>query len=218
MTDAAAMPGAMDPVYLVDDDTDLRNELADALAESDYVVRGFASGEAFLEVQADLPPGCIVLDLTMPGMNGMQVHKALVERDSQHVVVMLTGTGSIATAVAALRTGVVDFVEKPAQLDALRDCIEMARVRRLAVAATREKLATARDRFAPLTPREMEVVYGMMMGLSAKMTARRLDLSFRTVESYRANLMVKLGARNLAEVVRMAIEAELKPIGPILEE
>jgi two-component system response regulator FixJ len=208
----------MDPVYLVDDDTDLRNELADALAESDYAVRGFASGEAFLEVQADLPPGCIVLDLTMPGMNGMQVHKALVERDSQHVVVMLTGTGSIATAVAALRTGVVDFVEKPAQLDALRDCIEMARVRRLAVAATREKLATARDRFAPLTPREMEVVYGMMMGLSAKMTARRLDLSFRTVESYRANLMVKLSARNLAEVVRMAIEAELTPTGPILEE
>lgn len=218
MTDAAAVPGAMDPVYLVDDDTDLRNELADALAESDYTVRGFASGEAFLEVQADLPPGCIVLDLTMPGMNGMQVHKALVERDSQHVVVMLTGTGSIATAVAALRTGVVDFVEKPAQLDALRDCIEMARVRRLAVAATREKLATARDRFAPLTPREMEVVYGMMMGLSAKMTARRLDLSFRTVESYRANLMVKLSARNLAEVVRMAIEAELTPTGPILEE
>lgn len=218
MTDAAAVPGAMDPVYLVDDDTDLRNELADALAESDYAVRGFASGEAFLEVQADLPPGCIVLDLTMPGMNGMQVHKALVERDSQHVVVMLTGTGSIATAVAALRTGVVDFVEKPAQLDALRDCIEMARVRRLAVAATREKLATARDRFAPLTPREMEVVYGMMMGLSAKMTARRLDLSFRTVESYRANLMVKLSARNLAEVVRMAIEAELTPTGPILEE
>lgn len=217
MTDAAAVPGAMDPVYLVDDDTDLRNELADALAESDYTVRGFASGEAFLEVQADLPPGCIVLDLTMPGMNGMQVHKALVERDSQHVVVMLTGTGSIATAVAALRTGVVDFVEKPAQLDALRDCIEMARVRRLAVAATREKLATARDRFAPLTPREMEVVYGMMMGLSAKMTARRLDLSFRTVESYRANLMVKLSARNLAEVVRMAIEAELTPTGPILE-
>lgn len=218
MTDAAAVPGAMDPVYLVDDDTDLRNELADALAESDYAVRGFASGEAFLEVQADLPPGCIVLDLTMPGMNGMQVHKALVERDSQHVVVMLTGTGSIATAVAALRTGVVDFVEKPAQLDALRDCIEMARVRRLAVAATREKLATARERFAPLTPREMEVVYGMMMGLSAKMTARRLDLSFRTVESYRANLMVKLSARNLAEVVRMAIEAELTPTGPILEE
>ena len=218
MTDAAAVPGAMDPVYLVDDDTDLRNELADALAESDYTVRGFASGEAFLEVQADLPPGCIVLDLTMPGMNGMQVHKALVERDSQHVVVMLTGTGSIATAVAALRTGVVDFVEKPAQLDALRDCIEMARVRRLAVAATREKLATARERFAPLTPREMEVVYGMMMGLSAKMTARRLDLSFRTVESYRANLMVKLSARNLAEVVRMAIEAELTPTGPILEE
>jgi two-component system response regulator FixJ len=216
MTDPDAIPA--DPVYLVDDDTDLRNELADALEELGYAVQGFASGEAFLDVQADLAPGCVVLDLTMPGMNGMQVHTALVDRNSRHVVVMLTGTGSIATAVAALRTGVVDFVEKPVQLDTLKECIEIAQVRRMAVAATRDKLDAARARFAPLTPREMEVVYGMMMGQSAKMTARRLDLSFRTVESYRANLMVKLGVRTLAEVVRMAIEAEITPVGPILEE
>lgn len=216
MTDPDAIPA--DPVYLVDDDTDLRNELADALEELGYAVQGFASGEAFLNVQADLAPGCVVLDLTMPGMNGMQVHTALVDRGSRHVVVMLTGTGSIATAVAALRTGVVDFVEKPVQLDTLKECIEIAQVRRLAVAATREKLDAARARFAPLTPRELEVVYGMMLGQSAKMTARRLDLSFRTVESYRANLMVKLGVRSLAEVVRMAIEADITPVGPILEE
>lgn len=216
MTDPAA--NAIDPVYLVDDDTDLRHELADALGEIRYAVRGFSSGEAFLEIQADLAPGCVVLDLTMPGMNGMQVHTALVDRNSRHAVVMLTGTGSIATAVAALRTGVVDFLEKPVQLNKLKECIEIAQVRRLAVAATRERLATARERFAPLTPRELEVVYGMMMGLSAKMTARRLDLSFRTVESYRANLMVKLGMRSLAEVVRMAIEAEITPTGPILVE
>ncbi|MDK2769100.1 response regulator transcription factor [Sphingomonas sp.] len=216
MTDPAASP--VDPVYLVDDDTALRDELADALAEAGYAVQGFASGEAFLAAQADLPPGCVVLDLTMPGMNGMQVHTALVDRNSRHVVVMLTGTGSIATAVAALRTGVVDFVEKPVQLDTLKECIAIAQVRRMTVAASREKLAAARERFAPLTPRELEVVYGMMMGQSAKMTARRLDLSFRTVESYRANLMVKLGVRTLAEVVRMAIEAEIKPSGPIVDE
>ncbi|WP_439571556.1 response regulator transcription factor [Sphingomonas sp.] len=216
MTDAAASP--VDPVYLVDDDTALRDELADALAEAGYAVQGFASGEAFLAAQADLPPGCVVLDLTMPGMNGMQVHTALVDRNSRHVVVMLTGTGSIATAVAALRTGVVDFVEKPVQLDTLKECIAIAQVRRMTVAASREKLAAARERFAPLTPRELEVVYGMMMGQSANMTARRLDLSFRTVESYRANLMVKLGVRTLAEVVRMAIEAEIKPSGPIVDE
>jgi len=216
MTDPAASPA--DPIYLVDDDTALRDELADALAEAGYAVQGFASGEAFLAVQADLPPGCVVLDLTMPGMNGMQVHTALVDRSSGHVVVMLTGTGSIATAVAALRTGVVDFVEKPVQLDTLKECIAIAQVRRMTVAASREKLAAARERFAPLTPRELEVVYGMMMGQSAKMTARRLDLSFRTVESYRANLMVKLGVRTLAEVVRMAIEAEIKPSGPIVDE
>ncbi len=216
MTDPAASPA--DPVYLVDDDTALRDELADALAEAGYAVQGFASGEAFLAVQADLAPGCVVLDLTMPGMNGMQVHTALVDRNSRHVVVMLTGTGSIATAVAALRTGVVDFVEKPVQLDTLKECIAIAQVRRMTVAASREKLAAARERFAPLTPRELEVVYGMMMGQSAKMTARRLDLSFRTVESYRANLMVKLGVRTLAEVVRMAIEAEIKPSGPIVDE
>lgn len=216
MTDPAV--SSADPVYLVDDDTDLRHELADALEEAGYAVQGFASGEAFLAVQADLAPGCVVLDLTMPGMNGMQVHTALVDRNSRHVVVMLTGTGSIATAVAALRTGVVDFVEKPVQLDTLKECIAIAQVRRMTVAASREKLTAARERFAPLTPREFEVVYGMMMGQSAKMTARRLDLSFRTVESYRANLMVKLGVRTLAEVVRMAIEAEIKPSGPIVDE
>jgi len=216
MTDPAV--SSADPVYLVDDDTDLRHELADALEEAGYAVQGFASGEAFLAVQAGLAPGCVVLDLTMPGMNGMQVHTALVDRSSRHVVVMLTGTGSIATAVAALRTGVVDFVEKPVQLDTLKECIAIAQVRRMTVAASREKLTAARERFAPLTPRELEVVYGMMMGQSAKMTARRLDLSFRTVESYRANLMVKLGVRTLAEVVRMAIEAEIKPSGPIVDE
>lgn len=216
MTDPAAIPA--DPVYLVDDDTDLRHELADALEEAGYAVQGFASGEAFLEVEGDLAPGCVVLDLTMPGMNGMQVHTALVDRNSRHVVVMLTGTGSIATAVAALRTGAVDFVEKPVELDMLKECIEIAQVRRMTVAASREKLAAARERFAPLTPRELEVVYGMMLGQSAKMTARRLDLSFRTVESYRANLMVKLGVRTLADVVRMAIEAEITPAGPVLED
>ncbi|WP_422056429.1 response regulator transcription factor [Sphingomonas sp.] len=216
MTDPAAI--SADPVYLVDDDTDLRHELADALEEAGYAVQGFDSGESFLEVEGDLAPGCVVLDLTMPGMNGMQVHTALVDRNSRHVVVMLTGTGSIATAVAALRTGVVDFVEKPVQLDTLKECIEVAQVRRMTVAATREKLEAARARFAPLTPRELEVVYGMMLGQSAKMTARRLDLSFRTVESYRANLMVKLGVRTLADVVRMAIEAKITPTGPIVDE
>lgn len=216
MTDPAAIPAH--PVYLVDDDTDLRDELADALGELGYTVQGFASGEVFLEVERDLAPGCVVLDLTMPGMNGMQVHTALVDRNSSHVVVMLTGTGSIATAVAALRTGVVDFVEKPVQLDTLKECIEVAQVRRLTAAATRDKLEAARARFAPLTPRELEVVYGMVLGQSAKMTARRLDLSFRTVESYRANLMVKLGVRTLADVVRMAIEAAITPTGPIVDE
>lgn len=214
----APAEAATDPIYLVDDDDDLRTELADALDAAGYAVTGFASGEAFLAVERDLAPGCVVLDLTMPGMNGMQVHKTLADTQSQHVVVMLTGTGSIATAVGALRTGAVDFVEKPAQLDHLKASIETARVRRIAVAASREKLAAAQGRFAPLTPREMEVVYGMVLGLSAKMTARRLDLSFRTVESYRANLMTKLGVRTLADVVRMAIEAGVTPVGAILDE
>lgn len=207
-----------DPIYLVDDDTDLRNELADALEDAGHVVSGFASGEAFLAVEAELPAGCVVLDLTMPGMNGMEVHTALTDRKSDHVVVMLTGTGSIATAVSALRTGAIDFVEKPAQLDMLKSSIETARVRRIAAAATNERLTAARARFAGCTPRELDVLHGMVLGLSAKMTARRLDLSFRTVESYRANLMTKLGVRSLAEVVRMAIEAKLEPEGAILTD
>lgn len=213
-----APPQDQDPLYLVDDDNDLRNELADALEDAGFTVRGFESGEAFLAVEAELAPGCVILDLTMPGMNGMQVHTTLTERSSNHVVVMLTGTGSIPTAVSALRTGVIDFVEKPAQLDMLKASIETARVRRLAAAASNERLAAARARFASCTPREMDVLYGMVLGLSAKMTARRLDLSFRTVESYRANLMTKLGVRSLAEVVRMAIEAKLEPQGAILTE
>lgn len=215
---ADALPQDKDPIYLVDDDDDLRNELADALEDAGYVVRGFDSGEAFVAAEAELAPGCVILDLTMPGMNGMQVHTTLIERSSAHVVVMLTGTGSVATAVSALRTGAIDFVEKPAQLDMLKASIETAYVRRLATAATNERLTAARARFATCTPREMDVLYGMVLGLSAKMTARRLDLSFRTVESYRANLMTKLGVRSLAEVVRMAIEAKLEPEGAILTE
>lgn len=207
-----------DPIYLVDDDNDLRSELADALENAGHVVSGFASGETFLAAESELAPGCVVLDLTMPGISGMQVHASLTERKSNHVVVMLTGTGSIATAVSALRKGAIDFVEKPAQLELLKASIETARVRRLAAAASNERLAAAQARFSGCTPRELDVLYGIVLGLSAKMTARRLDLSFRTVESYRANLMAKLNVRSLAEVVRMAIEARIEPEGAILSD
>lgn len=207
-----------DPVYVVDDDATLRSELTEALESEGYVVLSFSSGESFLRIQHQLPAGCVILDNSLPGISGVEVYNRMLEADAEHVVIMLTGHGSIASAVDAIQKGVIDYVEKPANITRLKTSLENAQLRRREQASARSEAIHAKAAFANLSEREHDVLYGMIMGLSAKVTGRRLGLSFRTVESYRANLMTKLGVRSTNEIVRMARDAGFTPTGRILEE
>lgn len=207
-----------DPIYVVDDDATLRSELTEALESEGYVVLSFSSGESFLRMQHQLPGGCVILDHTLPGITGVEVYNRMLEADAEHVVIMLTGHGSIPSAVAAIQKGVIDYVEKPANIARLKASLANAQERRRAQASARSEAIHAKAAFSTLSEREHDVLYGMILGLSAKVTGRRLGLSFRTVESYRANLMTKLGVRSSNDIVRMARDAGLVPTGKILTD
>lgn len=211
----------MDPrdvrhVYIVDDDAMVRAELAEALQLRGFDAIAFDSGEGFMARQDALEPGCVVLDLNMPGMGGMEVQQAMVNRHSRHKIVMLTGAGSVSTAVRAMHAGAIDFLEKPFHVDDLVRAVGSAvhsQMQEVAESDRRRHAAAAVER---LSERERDVLCGMVLGLANKVIAYRPSLSPRTVESYRAQLMQKLGVRSLAEAVQIAMEAELEPRGAIV--
>ncbi|WP_017671339.1 response regulator [Blastomonas sp. AAP53] len=203
-------------VYIVDDDAEVRSELAEALELRGFAVHAFDSGESFLAEQAALPAGCLVLDLNMPGMSGMEVQQALVDRASLHKIVMLTGAGSVSTAVRAMHAGAIDFLEKPFHVDDLVRSISSAASRQFQEVQEDARKRHAEEQIARLSDRERDVLCGMVLGLANKIIAYRLGLSTRTVEAYRAQLMHKLGAKSLAEAVQLAMESHLEPRGAIL--
>ncbi|TKD51593.1 response regulator transcription factor [Sphingomonas baiyangensis] len=203
-------------VFLVDDDNDVRDELATALSMRGFAVRAFADGETFLAVQNVLPGGCVVLDLNMPGLNGMDVQAALAERDSAHKVVVLTGSGSVPAAVRAMHAGAIDFIEKPFRIEDLVRAIGRALTHQRQSLREANRRREAQAQIDRLSERERDVLAGMVLGLANKIIAYRLGLSVRTVETYRAHVMDKLAVRSLAEAVQIAIDAELSPKGDIL--
>lgn len=205
-------------VYLVDDDVGVREELAEALTLRGCDVTTFASGEALLAVETYLVDGCIILDINMPGMNGREVHQRLRQTDSRHKVIVLTGQGTIAMAVDAVQTGAVDFLEKPFHVEALVQAIHRAQARLEQDGRERAKTAAACTLIERLSQREREVMDGLVLGLPNKIIAFRLGLSTRTVETYRAHVMEKLGVASVPEVVRLCADAGIAPTGAILRE
>ena len=203
-------------VYIVDDDAEVRAELSEALELRGFVVQAFDSGDGFVAQQAELTPGCVVLDLNMPGLGGMDVQQALVDRGSPHKIVMLTGAGSVSTAVRAIHAGAIDFLEKPFHVDDLVRSIGSAVNRQLQEVQQDSRRRQAEELIGRLSDRERDVLCGMVLGLANKIIAYRLSLSPRTVEAYRAQLMSKLGVRSLAEAVQISMEAGLEPRGAIL--
>lgn len=203
-------------VYIVDDDEEVRSELCEALELRGFAVNVFADGASFLAAQAALPAGCVVLDLNMPGMGGMDVQQALVDIGSLHKIVMLTGSGSVSTAVRAMHAGATDFLEKPFHVDDLVRAIGNAANRQLREVQEDSRRQQAEEHVARLSDRERDVLCGMVLGLANKIIAYRLGLSTRTVEAYRAQLMHKLEVKSLAEAVHIAMEAHLEPRGAIL--
>jgi FixJ family two-component response regulator len=198
-------------VFVVDDDEAVRRGLAALLGAKGYAVETFPTAEAFLAGATPKPPACILADVRMPGMSGLELQAQLKQRDVRLPMVVITGHGDVAMAVAALKGGAVDFIEKPFDADAIVAAIaEGVRLSTAAEARLADRAGLA-ERVATLTPREREVMDLVVAGQPNKVIAFRLKIALRTVEIHRARVMEKTGARNLSELVRMAIRLEEPP-------
>jgi two-component system response regulator FixJ len=194
-------------VHIVDDEDSIRRSAKFMLSTSGYAVETWESGVAFLKEAKTAEQGCILLDVRMPEMDGLEVQQALNERGITMPVIILTGHGDISIAVRAMKAGAVDFIEKPFEKAVLMSAIEAAHARLEKNAADVERNEEAHVMLGKLTGREREVLEGLAKGLPNKTIAYDLDISPRTVEVHRANLMTKLGVRSLSEALRIAFAA-----------
>lgn len=196
-------------VYVIDDDPAMRDSLDFLLESAGLKARLFESAVSFLEALPELGPGCIVSDVRMPNLDGLELLKRLQETNKALPIIIMTGHGDIPLAVEAMKLGAIDFIEKPFEDDRLIGTITAA----LSGAAQRHKgdavAADIASRIASLSPRERQVLDGLVAGLSNKLIARDYDISPRTIEVYRANVMTKMQASSISELVRFAIRGGL---------
>ena len=194
-------------VHIIDDDAAMRDSLVFLLDTAGFRVTASASAAEFLRTVPDPRLGCIVTDIRMPDMTGLELIKVLRAGGHAYPVVVITGHGDVPLAVEAMKAGVIDYIEKPFDDEALLDAIRIAfRVRNDQADASPERQAI-RARLDDLSPRERDVLGGVVAGKPNKIIANDLGISPRTVEVYRANLMTKMGAGSLSELVRMALVA-----------
>lgn len=196
-------------VYLVDDEAAVRRSVGFMLKTSGFDVETFESGEEFLKAAAQLAPGCVLLDVRLGSMDGLAVQQVMKDRGIMLPVVIITGHGDVGLAVRAMKAGAVDFLEKPFEKAAVIASIENAQRRNNG----REELARladqARAQLNALTPRERDVLNGLVEGQSNKVIAYDLGISPRTVEIHRANLMSKLGVNSLSDALKIAFTARM---------
>jgi len=195
-------------VHLVDDDDAVRRSVGFMLKTSGFHVRTYESGVELMKSAPQLEDGCILLDIRMPGMDGLEVQKALQDKGVTLPVIIMTGHGDVSLAVDAMKAGAVDFIEKPFEKAVLLSAIEQGIERLKKSAVSRERADQAAVRLQALTPRERDVLDGLAKGLPNKTIAYDLGISPRTVEIHRANLMTKLGVRSLSEALRIAFAAQ----------
>lgn len=193
-------------VFLVDDDPVLAKAIGGLLTAAGFVVRIHTSSPEFLATYDPDAPGCVILDMVMPDLDGLAVQRMLRDKGCRHPIIFLTGEGNVPNAVEALKAGAVDFLGKPFDGDHLIAAVHAA-IRRdadLRLALRQEKLK--RSQIEALTPREREVLGHVISGLLNKEIAGEVGISERTVKFHRANLMNKLGAESVADLVRLATE------------
>lgn len=195
-------------VHVVDDDESLRTALQRQLMAAGHRVSTYASAGEFLLTPPADAPGCLLLDLAMPGPSGLELQEALGRHGIHLPVIFLTGHGDLATGVRAMKSGAVDFLTKPVERNALLDAIARALEADAARRASRSAAADLRARFAQLTPRERKVFEHVVAGLLNKQIAGKLGVGERTVKAQRAQVMAKLGASNAAELGRMAADLQ----------
>ncbi|MFL6856630.1 MAG: response regulator transcription factor [Allosphingosinicella sp.] len=187
--------------YVIDDEGLTRAMVQRLLTEADFIVLGFDSCESFLERHPNRPAGCIILDLSLPGMGGLELLEAIAADRAAFPVIVLSGTGSVPSAMRAGQLGVIEFIEKPFRIDQLlaaaQSACDLLRSRELSGVGALHRL----------TPREKELLISLGDGEPNKVVAYNLGLSVRTVEVYRANMIRKLGVRSLTQAVLIAREA-----------
>ncbi|TPI46923.1 response regulator transcription factor FixJ [Mesorhizobium sp. B2-9-1] len=201
---------ASDIVHVVDDDVDVRKSLGFLLATADFAVRLYESATAFLATEPKELEGCIVTDVRMPGIDGIEFLRQLKTRGLGVPVIVMTGHADVALAVQAMKEGAADFIEKPFDDQVLIDAIRSALDNRSEPIATHPQSTDIRKNLATLSERERQVLDGLVSGLPNKTIAYDLGISPRTVEIHRANVMSKMGAGSLSHLVRMALIAEPK--------
>ena len=192
-------------VHIVDDDAAIRDSLAFLLDTANLRSRTYDSAAALLASAGNLAPGCNVTDVRMPDMNGLEMVRRLTEIGVGHPVIVMTGHADVPLAIEAVRAGVKDFIEKPFDDDALLASVRTAIADQTLAAEHAGRNAELRERLASLSARERQVLDGLVAGQANKVIAYDLEISPRTVEVYRANVMTKMQARSLSELVRMTI-------------
>ncbi len=201
------MSAAAATVFVVDDDNSTRELLSFLMKRNGFAVEVFPDARSFLAAYRADGPGCLVLDLNMPGMSGLDLQQYLKEQGVLLPVIFLSGRADIPKAVQAVREGAIDFIEKPFDykhvVERVRDCLERDRVAR----ATHDRKRVVCERLGQLTQREREVLDLVVAGKMNREIAEALDISIKTVEAHRARLMEKLGADSVAELVQIVVAA-----------
>lgn len=203
------MPDMTRTVHIVDDDQAIRQSVGFLLRKAGYPVETYPDGTHFLKAVTRATPGCVLLDVRMPDIDGLGVQATLAQRGIALPVIMLTGHGDVVLAVRAIKAGAEEFLEKPFERGVLIAAIEAALARAARNGRDEVAAADATIRLAALTPRERDVLDGMILGRPNKLIAFDLAIATRTVEVHRANLMEKLSARSLSDVLRIAFSAGL---------
>lgn len=195
------------PVYIVDDDALVRRSVHMWLSEHNFEPRSFSGPIDFIEELPNLRPGCALIDVRMPDLDGIELVRTHIVALRHFAVIMMTGHGDIEMAVEAMKLGAVDFIEKPFTLDPLLRALEVASDRLTNRLDMVQKTESAARLIAALTTREADVLSGLLSGLSNKSLAHDLGLSPRTVEMHRSNVMKKLQTRSLSETLKLALDA-----------
>lgn len=198
-------------VYIVDDDEAVRESLSVLLEATGHRVRAFGLAKDFLDAAPALQVGCLIADIRMPEMDGLELQRTLNEQNLHFPMIVITGHGDVPLAVRAMKAGALDFIEKPFATTTILASVEAA-LARIEAAGQRDPIAgAALAKLELLSPREREVLEGLLAGLPNKTIAYDLAISPRTVEIHRARVMDKMGARSLSELIRLALAAGLQP-------
>ena len=198
-------------IFVVDDDEAVRDSLRALLGSAGLAVEAYASGREFLEGYAPHRRGCLLLDVRLPDMSGLELQRTLAAQGVGLAVIMITGHGDVPMAVNAMKAGAVDFIEKPYRDDTILGCIERARDLDQSARSRDASTTDAAARIALLTARERQVLDHLIIGRPNKVIAHELGISARTVEVHRARVMEKMQADSLSHLVRMALAAGIDP-------